>query len=130
MQEVRSRKRNLSSCFVCRALATLRHSHLGSFFFDPENVRNLTLEAIWNFIQGQDSHYLEFRLQNRGPLKGLCASGLKGLEPTFYSFVHSTRSAMLYECRFFSRLASTAVYFLQYQINDELTQLCCMTTVF
>jgi hypothetical protein len=34
------------------ALATLRRTHLGSSFLDPEDVRNLSLEAIWNFIKG------------------------------------------------------------------------------
>jgi ribonuclease HI len=33
----------------CEALATLRHIHLGSFSLDPENVRDLSLRAIWNF---------------------------------------------------------------------------------
>jgi hypothetical protein len=29
------------------ALVTLRHHYLGSFFLDPERVRNLGLGAIW-----------------------------------------------------------------------------------
>jgi hypothetical protein len=35
----------------CEALATLRHIYLGSFFLDPENVRGLSLRAIWNFFR-------------------------------------------------------------------------------
>jgi hypothetical protein len=35
----------------CEALATLRHIYLGSFFLDPENVRDLSLRAIWNFYR-------------------------------------------------------------------------------
>jgi hypothetical protein len=35
----------------CEALATLRHTYLGSFFLDPENVRDLSLRAIWNFFR-------------------------------------------------------------------------------
>jgi hypothetical protein len=35
----------------CEALATLRHIYLGSFFLDPENVRDLSLRAIWNFFR-------------------------------------------------------------------------------
>jgi hypothetical protein len=27
----------------------LRHMYLGSFFLEPENVKNVTLGAIWNF---------------------------------------------------------------------------------
>jgi len=33
----------------CEALALLRHTHLGSFFLDPEDIRKLIIGAIWNF---------------------------------------------------------------------------------
>jgi hypothetical protein len=33
----------------CEALASLRQVHLGSFFLEPEDVRNVSLGAIWNF---------------------------------------------------------------------------------
>jgi len=36
----------------CEALASLRYKHLGSFFLDPENIRVLGVEAIWNFVKG------------------------------------------------------------------------------
>ena len=36
----------------CEALATLRHTYLGSFFLDPGDVRSLSPGAIWNFIKG------------------------------------------------------------------------------
>jgi hypothetical protein len=35
----------------CEALATHRHTYLGSFFLDPEDVRELSLGAIWNIIK-------------------------------------------------------------------------------
>jgi hypothetical protein len=35
----------------CEALATLRHIYLGSSFLDPEDVRGLSLRAIWNFFR-------------------------------------------------------------------------------
>jgi hypothetical protein len=35
----------------CEALATHRHTYLGSFFLDTEDVRELSLGAIWNFIK-------------------------------------------------------------------------------
>ena len=35
----------------CEAVASLRHAHLGSFFLDPEDVKSLSLGAIWNFIK-------------------------------------------------------------------------------
>jgi len=36
----------------CEALASLRHTHLGSFFLDPEDIRKLSKGAIWNFAKG------------------------------------------------------------------------------
>jgi hypothetical protein len=34
----------------CEALATHRHTYLGSFFLSPEDNRELSLGAIWTFI--------------------------------------------------------------------------------
>jgi hypothetical protein len=36
----------------CEALAILRHTYLGSFFLDPEDVISLNVGAIWNFSKG------------------------------------------------------------------------------
>jgi hypothetical protein len=36
---------------ACEALASLRHSYLGSFL-DPEDIRKLNIGAIWNFAKG------------------------------------------------------------------------------
>jgi hypothetical protein len=36
----------------CEALASLRHTHLGSFLLDPEDVRSLSMGAFWNFGKG------------------------------------------------------------------------------
>jgi hypothetical protein len=36
----------------CQALASLRHTHLCSFFLDPEDIRKLSIGAIWNFGKG------------------------------------------------------------------------------
>ena len=36
----------------CDALASLRHTHLGSFFLDREDIRKLSRGAIWNFAKG------------------------------------------------------------------------------
>jgi len=35
----------------CEALASLRHAYLGSFFLGPEDIRKLSLGAIWNFAK-------------------------------------------------------------------------------
>jgi len=36
----------------CEELASLRHTHLGSFIFDPDGIKKLTIEVIWNFAKG------------------------------------------------------------------------------
>jgi len=33
----------------CEALASLRPSYLGSFILDPEDIKIIILEVIWNF---------------------------------------------------------------------------------
>jgi len=38
--------------FECEALASLRHVYLSSFFLDPEDIKSLSLGAIWNFSKG------------------------------------------------------------------------------
>jgi hypothetical protein len=37
---------------ACKALASLRHTYLGSFFLDLEDIRILGVGAIWNFAKG------------------------------------------------------------------------------
>jgi hypothetical protein len=36
----------------CEVLVSLRHAYLGSFFLDPEDIRELGMRAIWNFAKG------------------------------------------------------------------------------
>jgi hypothetical protein len=36
----------------CEALASFRHTYLGSFFLDPEDIKVLVVGAIWNFAKG------------------------------------------------------------------------------
>jgi len=36
----------------CEVLASLRHTHLGFFFLDSEDIRKLRIGAIWNFAKG------------------------------------------------------------------------------
>jgi hypothetical protein len=33
----------------CEDLASLRHVYLGSFFLEPEDIKSVSLGAIWNF---------------------------------------------------------------------------------
>jgi hypothetical protein len=44
-------KNSAHSLFECEDLGTRGRTYLGSFFLDPEDVRNLNLGAIWNFIK-------------------------------------------------------------------------------
>jgi hypothetical protein len=37
---------------ACEALVSLRHSYLGSFFLDPEDIRKLNMGVIWKFAKG------------------------------------------------------------------------------
>jgi hypothetical protein len=36
---------------LSETLASLRHIYLGSFFLDPEDIRKLSIGAIWNFVE-------------------------------------------------------------------------------
>jgi hypothetical protein len=75
------RNPQLTFC-VSEALATHRRAYLGSYFLDPEDVRNLLLGPISNYIKGTGLPCLEFQLMGQeGPEKGLRASRSKGLDP-------------------------------------------------
>jgi len=36
----------------CEALASFRHTYLGSLFLDPEDIKSISLAATWNFSKG------------------------------------------------------------------------------
>jgi hypothetical protein len=36
----------------CKSLASLRHAYLGSSFLNPEDIRELGMGAIWDFVKG------------------------------------------------------------------------------
>ena len=36
----------------CEALVSLKHTYLGSFFLEPEDISKLRIGAIWNFAKG------------------------------------------------------------------------------
>ena len=74
--------------YECEALSTLRHSYLGSFSLDPEEVRSLSLGEIWNFIKEMWLPWLQLQSkEHKGPVKGLGALGPKGLEPIIFLFL-------------------------------------------
>jgi len=45
----------------CQALASLRHKHLGSFL-DPQDIKCLSLRAIWKFSKGTVMPWTDIRL--------------------------------------------------------------------
>jgi hypothetical protein len=73
----------------CEVLATHRHTYLGSFCFDPEDVREISLGAIWNFIKatGLSWHGLQLR-GTKGLLKPYVLRDRK--DPTLYSLITHT----------------------------------------
>jgi hypothetical protein len=42
----------------CEALASLRHSYLGSFFLGPKDIRKLNIGVIWKFAKEEGSSNL------------------------------------------------------------------------
>jgi len=54
--------------FECEALASLKQVYLGSFFLDPEDIKHLSLETIWNFSKGTGIPWTDIRLcGTKGP---------------------------------------------------------------
>jgi hypothetical protein len=50
----------------CEALASLRHVYLGSFFLDPEDIKSISLVAIWNFSKKTGLPYID--MGHKGPV--------------------------------------------------------------
>jgi hypothetical protein len=65
----------------CEALGTLRHTYLGSFFLDPEDVRSLS-EKCGTLLKGQGFHDLDISLSDiEGQSKAYVHWDSKGLKP-------------------------------------------------
>jgi hypothetical protein len=57
---------------------------------DPEDVRNLSLEAIWNFSKGTGQPWLGIRVWGtKDWSKGLDVSGPQGLKPNYYYYYYT-----------------------------------------
>jgi hypothetical protein len=50
----------------CEALASLTHVYLGSFFLDPEDIKNINLGAIWNFSKATGLPWID--MGHKGPV--------------------------------------------------------------
>jgi hypothetical protein len=76
----------------CEALATLRHIYLGSFFLDPENVRDLSLRAIWSFFRRTGLLWLGSNDGAQRACEGLRATGPWGLDPYLLTYLCRPKS--------------------------------------
>ena len=70
----------------CEALATDRRTYLGSFFLDPEDVRELSLGAIWNFIKRTGLLWLGLQLRAQRACQRPMCIGTARARPFIYSF--------------------------------------------
>jgi hypothetical protein len=50
----------------CEALASLRHAYLGSFFLELEDIKSMSLGAIWNFTEV--TGLSRFNVGHKGPV--------------------------------------------------------------
>jgi hypothetical protein len=65
----------------CEALALLRYMYLGSFFLNPENIRVISMGAIWNLLKEQGSYNLVQNMGHKGPvLRPRCIGNGKALK--------------------------------------------------
>ena len=48
------------------ALASLRHAYLGSFILEPEDIKSISLGAIWNFSKVTQLPYID--MGHKGPI--------------------------------------------------------------
>jgi len=51
----------------CEALASLRHVYLSCFFLEPEDIKSISLGAIWNFSKA--TGLPQINMGHKGPVK-------------------------------------------------------------
>jgi hypothetical protein len=56
----------------CEALASLRHAYLGSFFLDPEDIKSISLVAIWKFSKAIRLLWIDMGHKGLGNLRPRC----------------------------------------------------------
>jgi hypothetical protein len=77
----------------CEALALLRYAYLGSFFLDPEDIRELGIGSIWSFVKEQGSYNSVQNMGYKGPvLRPRCIGPVAARTqiPLIDSFIHSS----------------------------------------
>ena len=94
----------------CEALASRRHVYLGSFFLEPGDIKNLNLEAIWNYSKAAGLPWYD--MGHKGPVlfKALVHRGWKAPNS------HAIKSNLIY-CRLYIYIFTTGLQNLQYNKN-------------
>jgi len=52
--------------YECEALASHRHVYLGSFFLKPEDIKSISVGAIWNFSKATGLPWID--MGHYGPI--------------------------------------------------------------
>ena len=74
--------------FEREALVALWYTYLCSFSLDPEDIKSLSLGAVWNFIKGTGLPWFGHQFKgHKGQVKKACALGPEGLKPSYYSIL-------------------------------------------
>jgi hypothetical protein len=71
----------------CKALASLRHAYLGSFFLEPKDIQSISLGAIWSFSKASGLPWSD--MGHKGPVFGLGASGPWGPKPKYNQSINT-----------------------------------------
>lgn len=80
----------------CEALAKLRHTYIGSFSLDIEDVRSLNQGENCNFITGTGIPLVGHQFMGyKGPAKGPLYREKKGLEPINYSVLFNSNMSLI-----------------------------------
>jgi hypothetical protein len=74
----------------CEALAWFRHAYLGSFFLEPENIKNISLGAIWNFSKVAGLPWETTGAQRARSLSPRCIGAVGPLTWTLSIYLHVT----------------------------------------
>jgi len=84
----------------CEFLASPRHTCLGSFFLDSEDIRNLSIGAIWKFGKGKGLLLVQ-NMEHKGPvLRLMCLEpGRARTQMPFIPDVYSGKWKLFWKVR-------------------------------
>ena len=67
-EDVKQRGTSVHILHECEALASLRRAYLVSFFLDAEDIKSLSLGAIWNISKGTGLPWSSIIMGHKGPV--------------------------------------------------------------